>query len=133
MIKTGIMNKQLLKVVVTVFLLMTLSGIGLAGEVEDRIAGARKNNLPVLIEFGAAWCIPCQQMQPAMNKIEETYRNKLVVVKVDISDQRDIAHTYGIRVIPTLVFLDKSGKEFKRLLGESTFEEIAAVLKTKGV
>lgn len=102
-------------------------------ELEGRLAAANKQNMPVLLEFGADWCIPCQQLRPVIKRVEDAYRGKLSVIVIDTDRSREQAARYNIRVLPTLVFLDTSGKEYKRLFGGGSYEEIAAVLKTAGI
>jgi thioredoxin 1 len=127
------MHKQLLKVTVIVLLAFVFLTPAFADEIDDQLSNVGKNSSPVLIEFGATWCIPCQQMQPVMKKVEGDYQGRLSVIVVDTDKRRDLAKTFGVRVMPTLVFLDEKGKEFKRLFGGSSYEEITAVLKTKGL
>ncbi len=127
------MNIRLLKGAVIALLTFAFLTPVFGGEIDDQLANARKNGLPVLLEFGASWCIPCQLMQPAMNKVEQEYRGRLAVVIVDVDSYRDFIRKFAIRITPTLVFLDRNGDEFKRLFGGSSYEEITAVLKTQGL
>ncbi len=127
------MNRLLLKVTVSAVLAFVFLTPAFADETDDRLANAKNSGLPVLIEFGASWCIPCRQMQPVMKKVEDDYRGRLSVVVVDTDQRRDLAGTFGVRAIPMLVFQDRNGREFKRLFGGSSYEEIADVLKTQGL
>ena len=87
------------------------------------------------IELGSVNCIPCKQMQPVMKAIEEKYGDQVKVIFYDVwkADQKQYAQKYGIRLIPTQVFLDKDGKEFHRHEGFYPEEEIDKLLKTKGL
>jgi thioredoxin 1 len=87
------------------------------------------------IELGSVNCIPCKMMQPVMKKVEEKYTNQVKVVFYDVWTEKDapMAEKYGIRVIPTQIFLDKNGKEFFRHEGYYPFEELEKILKTQGV
>lgn len=87
------------------------------------------------IELGSVNCIPCKQMQPIMKSIEEKYGDQVKVIFYDVwkPDQKVYAQKYGIRLIPTQVFLDKNGKEFHRHEGFYPEAEIDKLLKTRGI
>jgi len=90
--------------------------------------------LVTFIELGSKTCIPCQQMQPIMKDIEKEYPNdvKVLFFDVNVPSEREVAMKYGIRVIPTQIFLDSEGKEFFRHEGYFPKEELVKVLKEKG-
>ncbi|MCU0843850.1 MAG: thioredoxin family protein [Spirochaetes bacterium] len=99
-------------------------------------ASAVKNEILVtFVEIGSLNCIPCKMMQPIMKEIEETYKGQVRVVFHDVwtPEGRPFGMQYGIRVIPTQVFLDKEGKEYFRHEGFFPKEEVVRVLKMKGV
>ncbi|MDZ7742163.1 MAG: thioredoxin family protein [Bacteroidota bacterium] len=87
------------------------------------------------IELGSVRCIPCQKMQPIMQSIEETYPDQVKVVFYDVwtPEGKPYADKYGIKAIPTQVFLDENGKEYYRHKGFFPEEELIKVLKQKGV
>lgn len=87
------------------------------------------------IELGSVRCIPCQKMQPIMKSIEEKYGKQVKVVFYDVwtTEGKPFATKFGIKAIPTQVFLDENGKEFSRHEGYFPEEELVQVLKTKGV
>jgi thioredoxin 1 len=87
------------------------------------------------IELGSVNCIPCKQMQPVMKSIEEKYGEQIKVIFYDVwkAEQKQYAQKYGIRLIPTQVFLDESGKEFHRHEGFYPETEIDEILKEKGL
>jgi thioredoxin 1 len=87
------------------------------------------------VELGSVNCIPCKQMQPVMKSIEEKYGEQIKIVFYDVwkSDQKKYAQQYGIRLIPTQVFLDENGKEFHRHEGFYPEEEIDKLLQGKGL
>ena len=64
---------------------------------------------PVLVEFWAPWCVYCRRIIPALNKISEQYRDKLILGKVNIDEEEALANAEQIEVIPTLVIY-KEGK-----------------------
>lgn len=87
------------------------------------------------VELGSVKCIPCKMMQPIMKSIEKEYGSEVDVVFYDVwtAEGAPYAQKYGIRIIPTQVFLDAEGKEFYRHEGYYPKEEIVKVLETKGV
>lgn len=84
------------------------------------------------IELGAATCIPCKMMQPIMKEITTEYQGLVKVIFYDITKDRQAGQKYGVRVMPTQVFLDKDGREFFRHEGFYPKEEIARMLAEKG-
>jgi thioredoxin 1 len=91
--------------------------------------------LVTFVELGSVRCIPCKKMQPIMKEIEQEYAGSVKVVFYDVWTEagKPYSKTYGIRVIPTQVFLDKDGKEYFRHEGYFPKDELVKVLKQKGV
>ncbi len=87
------------------------------------------------IELGSVNCIPCKQMQPIMKSIEQKYGDQVKVIFYDVwkQDQKKYANQYGIKLIPTQVFLDYKGKEFFRHEGFYPESEIDKLLNSKGI
>lgn len=87
------------------------------------------------IELGSVNCIPCKQMQPVMKAIEAKYGEQVKVVFYDVwtKEQRPYAEKYGIKLIPTQVFLNEKGKEFFRHEGFYPEKEIDKLLQGKGI
>ncbi len=78
------------------------------------------------IELGSNNCIPCKQMKPVMEEIETKFGDRVEVVFYDVwtAEHKKYAEEYGIRVIPTQVFLDANGKEIFRHEGFFPAEDI---------
>ncbi len=87
------------------------------------------------VELGSVKCIPCKMMQPIMEDIEKEYGDQVDVVFYDVWTDagRPYAEKYGIRAIPTQVFLDENGAEYHRHQGFFPKEELVKILKMKGV
>jgi thioredoxin 1 len=83
------------------------------------------------VELGSVNCIPCKAMQPVMKALEEEFGEQLKIIFYDVWKDNAPARQYGIRVIPTQVFLDESGKEFHRHEGFYPKEEIEKLLLEK--
>jgi thioredoxin 1 len=91
--------------------------------------------LVTFVELGSVKCIPCRQMQPVMKAIEKKYGDQVKVVFYDVwkPDQRKYAEQYGIKLIPTQVFLNAAGKEFFRHEGFYPEAEIDKLLQKQGL
>jgi len=108
---------------------------------EKKSATAAKNVPPerkplvTFVELGSVNCIPCRQMQPVMKAIEKKYGAQVKVVFYDVwkPDQRKYAEQYGIKLIPTQVFLDAAGKELFRHEGFYPEAEIDKLLQKQGL
>lgn len=91
--------------------------------------------LITFIELGSVNCVPCKKMQPVMKAIEEKYTEQIEVIFYDVwkAEQRKYAEIYGIRLIPTQVFLDLDGNEIFRHEGFFPEEEIDQFLQKQGL
>ena len=69
-----------------------------------------------MIDFWAVWCGPCKMLSPAVEDIAERYGDKVLVGKVNVDEEPDLARRFGVMSIPTVVFL-KNGREFDRKVG----------------
>jgi len=87
------------------------------------------------VELGSVNCIPCKQMVPVMKSIEENYGDQVEVIFHDVwkQEEKHFAQEFGIKLIPTQVFLDENGKEFHRHEGFYPETEIDKVLQGKGL
>lgn len=87
------------------------------------------------VELGSVNCIPCKKMQPVMASIEKKYGRQIKVVFHDVwkDDQKHFAMDYGIRLIPTQVFIDSGGKEIMRHEGFLPEVEIDRFLRKQGL
>ncbi|MDO4715079.1 MAG: thioredoxin family protein [Bacteroidales bacterium] len=68
------------------------------------------NQAPVVIDFYATWCPPCKQLKPILESVAQAYAGRVAVYKVDVDKETDLANLYGIRSIPTLLYVDAKGK-----------------------
>ena len=72
--------------------------------------------LPLLVDFGADWCGPCQRLNPMLEELAEQFEGKLQVGKMDIDSNRNTPSKFGVMAVPTLIFF-KDGKEVERIVG----------------
>ena len=75
-----------------------------------------RNDLPVVVDFWASWCQPCQMMAPHFAKAAQALNGQYVFAKVNTEEAQQRAARYGIRSIPTLMVFE-SGNEKKRVAG----------------
>ena len=86
------------------------------------------DNSPLsVVDFWATWCGPCRMLAPVIEKLGEEYGEKVLIAKVAVDAEPDLARRFGIMSIPTVVFL-KNGREFERKVGLMGPEAFAKIL-----
>ena len=80
--------------------------------------------LPKLLDLGATKCIPCKMMAPILEELKREYEGRLEVEFIDVWENPNEAKKYGIKLIPTQIFFDSSGKELFRHEGFFSREDI---------
>ena len=85
-------------------------------------------DMPVLVDFWASWCGPCQMLSPVIAEIAEEYAGKVKVGKVNVDEQLNLANRYGIASIPT-VMLFKNGEVVNTSLGYRPKNDLETMLK----
>jgi thioredoxin 1 len=87
-----------------------------------------QSEIPVLIDFWADWCGPCTMLSPIVEEIAEELINTVKVVKINTDDEPELAASFNIMSIPTLIVI-KKGKVVATSMGVKSKEEIKSVLK----
>jgi thioredoxin 1 len=85
------------------------------------------SNVPVLVDFWAAWCAPCRMLAPTVEAIAKDYDGKAKVGKLNVDENNEVSAKFGIKGIPTLI-LFKNGVEQERVVGATTKDNIARML-----
>ena len=81
------------------------------------------SNIPVLVDFWAAWCGPCRMIAPVIESIAEKFDGRIKVGKVNVDEEPEISLEYNIASIPT-VMIFKNGEEVSKSIGYSDEAEI---------
>ena len=87
---------------------------------------------PMLLELGAPWCGPCQQMMPVLGELSQS-RSEFIVASVNVDEKEGVARDYNVSAIPLLLFLDGQGKVLYRWTGAMTKEQILGKWRELGV
>ena len=65
---------------------------------------------PAIVDFYATWCAPCRALGPVLEELAREYGDRLVIYKVDVDKERELSGTFGIRSVPTLLFIPADGE-----------------------
>lgn len=88
-----------------------------------------RSNVPVLVDFYATWCGPCQMMSPVLEQVGATLRDRLQVVKIDTDKYPNLASKYQVEALPTLV-LFKNGQPATKIEGVHQAPQLIQHLST---
>ena len=88
----------------------------------------KNGNLLLVIDFWATWCGPCRMVAPIIEELANEYDGKVTVGKCDVEEADDIAAEFGIRNIPTIVFM-KDGKILDKIVGAASKSKIEEKIK----
>ncbi|MHC4362516.1 MAG: thioredoxin domain-containing protein [Planctomycetota bacterium] len=91
------------------------------------------SGVPVLLQLGSHKCPPCRRMMPILDKLRADYSGKFQIRYIDVEKKPAAASRYGVRAIPTQIFLDRTGKEAFRHVGFYSRQDILDTWSKLGV
>jgi len=112
---------------------VTLAGVSEAAEPKINLQSLLAQRVPILLEFGRGWCIPCKYMKPILDDMARAYAGKAIVMTVDMDVNKDLVRSFNIRLMPTQVFLMPDGKEFFRNEGTLERDQIIQIFSKMGL
>lgn len=104
--------------------------VGRLNNIMEKFKDLIASEKPVLVDFFATWCGPCQMMHPAIDKFQREMNGRVDVYKVDIDDRGmlDAVHRYNIMSVPTLMFF-RRGEVLWRESGLASYDHLVNVLR----
>lgn len=88
----------------------------------------RIGNTPIILDFHATWCRPCKMLAPHLQAIQNKYKGKLIVYKIDVDKEPELARLFKIEAMPTIIFINsKTG--YKSELGYKDYDEFESIVK----
>ena len=90
-----------------------------------------KSSTPVLVDFWAEWCGPCRMIGPVVEELSNDYAEKAVVGKVNVDENPGVSAQFGIRSIPTILFI-KNGEVVDRNVGAAPKATLYPQIANKG-
>jgi thioredoxin 1 len=87
-----------------------------------------EGTLPAIIDFYADWCGPCKMVAPVLEELSKQYEGKVLIYKVDTEAEAELADVFGIRSIPTFLFIPLEGPPMLQpgALPKNVFEQVIA-------
>ena len=84
----------------------------------------------LVVDFFATWCGPCKKLSPTLDEVSEEFGDRVNIVKVDVDESEDLAMTYGIRSVPTVLFF-KNGQQVDKFVGALPTSEIVSKIENQ--
>lgn len=89
----------------------------------------RIGNLPIILDFHATWCGPCKMLAPHLQAVQNKYKGKLIVYKIDVDKDPELAQRFNVQAMPTIVFMETKDR-YKSELGYRDYEEFEKLVKS---
>lgn len=91
----------------------------------DNVKEFMATELPIVLDFSATWCGPCKQLAPIIDELSQEYEGRIAVGKCDIEEADDLTAEYGIRNVPTVIFI-KNGQIVDKFVGSKSKGDVQA-------
>lgn len=88
----------------------------------------RIGQLPIILDFHATWCRPCKMLAPHLQAIQNKYIEKLIVYKIDVDKEPELAKLFKVEAMPTIIFIGSKTK-YKSELGYKDYAEFETLVK----
>ncbi len=98
--------------------------IEIAGNFDSEVL---QSDVPVLVDFSATWCVPCQKLAPIIDELADEYQGKAKVVKVDVDNNQDLAIKYQVMSVPTVMVVN-NGEVANKWIGFTSKQELSKAL-----
>ena len=95
----------------------------------ENFSTLKNGDKPLVVDFWATWCGPCRMVSPIISELAEVYDGKVVVAKCDVEENEDLAAEFGIRNIPTILFI-KQGEVVDKMIGAQSKANLEAKFKS---
>jgi thioredoxin 1 len=89
----------------------------------------RIGNLPIILDFHATWCRPCKMLAPHLQAIQNKYNGKLIIYRIDVDQEPELAQRFNIQAMPTIIFMS-SKTAYKSELGYHEYDEFEKLVKS---
>ena len=83
----------------------------------------RLGNLPIILDFHATWCRPCKMLAPHLQAIQDKYKGKLIIYRIDVDKDPVLAQRFSVQAMPTVVFIGNK-TNYKTELGYQEFDAL---------
>lgn len=96
----------------------------------SEFSGLLQEDKLLVVDFFATWCGPCKKLSPTLDEVSEEFGDRVNIVKVDVDESEDLAMTYGIRSVPTVLFF-KNGQQVDKFVGALPKSEIVSKIENQ--
>lgn len=115
-------------------LFLFAAGAGPVGAANDPLGdAARAAGKPLIVDFGMTRCLQCIQQAKTMDRLKETFGEKVLLQFVHVGEQDALASAYKVMLIPTLVYFDPQGREVFRNVGQMEHDEMVVKARKLGL
>lgn len=87
------------------------------------------SDIPVMVDFWAEWCGPCQMVIPIVDELANEFKGKVKISKLNVDEVRSVAMKYRVMSIPTILFF-KNGEEVRKEVGAKSKDEYVSILNS---
>ena len=90
---------------------------------------SRVGKLPIILDFHATWCRPCKMLAPNLQAIQNKYNGKLIVYRIDVDQEPQLAKLFNVQAMPTIIFMGTKNK-YKTELGYKEYNDLEVLVQS---